>query len=85
VAVGIITGVEVSSEDVLEDLLGGLVPEVPFSRIHITIVDPLLAKPVTEWGSILGSLLAPLADALRELDDLATLRDTVGTVGVHRA
>jgi hypothetical protein len=27
----------------------------------------------------------PLADALRELDDLATLRGAVATVGVYRA
>jgi hypothetical protein len=31
-AVTVITGVGVSSEDVLENLLGGLIPEVPFSR-----------------------------------------------------
>jgi hypothetical protein len=81
----IITGVRVSSEDVLEDLLGGLIPEVPFSRGHITVVDPLLARPTTRWGAILGCLLASLADALRELDDLAALRGAVATVGVHRA
>jgi hypothetical protein len=85
VAVGIITGVGVSSEDVLEDLLKGLVPEVPFPRGHITVVDPLLARPATRWGAILGSLLAPLADTLRELDELAALRGAVATVGVHRA
>jgi hypothetical protein len=72
-AVVIITGVGVSSEDVLEDLLGGLIPKVSFSRGHITVVDPLLARPVTRWGAILGSLLAPLADTLHELDDLAAL------------
>jgi hypothetical protein len=83
--VGIITGVRVSSEDVLEDLLGGLIPEVPFSRCHITVVDPLLARPATRWGAILGSLLAPLANALRALDDLTALRGAVATVGVHRA
>jgi hypothetical protein len=37
------------------------------------------------WRAILGSLLAPLADALRELDDLAAFWGTVVTVGVHRA
>jgi hypothetical protein len=37
------------------------------------------------WGAILGGLLAPLADALRELDYLAALRGAVATVGVHRA
>jgi hypothetical protein len=84
-AVGIITGVGISSEDVLEDLLGGLVPEVPFSRGHITVVDPLLARPATRWGAILGSLLVPLADTLCELDDLTALRGAVATVGVYRA
>ena len=59
--------------------------EVPFSRGHITVVDPLLARPTMRWGAILGSLLAPLADALRELDDLVALRGAVATIGVHRA
>jgi hypothetical protein len=84
-AVVIITRVGVSSEDVLEDLLEGLIPEVLFSRGHITVVDPLLARPATRWGAILGSLLASLADALHNLDDLAALRGAVATVGVHRA
>jgi hypothetical protein len=77
----IITGVGVSSEDVLEYLLGGLMPEVPFSRGHITIVDPLLARSSTRRRAVLGSLLAPLADALHELDDLAALRGAVAAVG----
>ena len=81
VVVVIITGVRVSSEDVLEDLLGGPIPEVPFSRGHITVVDPLLARAATRWGAILESLLAPLADALHELDDLVALRGAVATVG----
>jgi hypothetical protein len=85
VVVVIITGVRVSSEDVLEDLLRGLIPEVPISHGHITVVDPLLARPATRRGAFLGSLLAPLADALHELDDLAALRGAVATVGVHRA
>ena len=59
--------------------------EVPFSRGHITVVDPLLARPTMRWGAILGSLLAPLADALRELADLVALRGAVATIGVHRA
>jgi hypothetical protein len=84
-AVGIITGVGVSSEDVLEDLLGGLIPEVPFSHGHITVIDPLLTRPTTRWGAILGRLLAPLADTLHELDDLEALRGALATVGVHRA
>jgi hypothetical protein len=41
----VITGVGVSSEDVLKDLLGGLIPEVPFSRGYVTFVDLLLARP----------------------------------------
>jgi hypothetical protein len=85
VTVGIITGVGVSSEDVFEDLLGGLIPEVPFSRGHITVVDPLLARPATRWGAILGRLLTPLTNVLRELDDLTALHGAVATVGVHRA
>jgi hypothetical protein len=36
-------------------------------------------------GAVLGGLLAPFADALREFDDLATLRDAMATVGVYRA
>jgi hypothetical protein len=84
-AVALATRVRVSSEDVLEDPLGRLIPEVPISRIHITVVDPLLVRPATRWGAILGSLLAPLADALHELDDLAALRGTMATIGVHRA
>jgi hypothetical protein len=50
-----------------------LIPEVVFSHSHLTIVDPLLARPATGWGAILGGLLAPFADALHELDDLAAL------------
>ena len=84
-AVVVVTGVGVSSEDVLEDLLGGLIPEVPFSRGHITIVDPLLDRPAMRWGAVLGRLLAPLADALRELEDLSAFRGAVATVGMDKA
>jgi hypothetical protein len=62
-----------------------LIPEVPLSYDHITIVNPLLARPTMRWGAILGSLLAPLANALREFDDLVALCGAVATVGVHRA
>jgi pSer/pThr/pTyr-binding forkhead associated (FHA) protein len=48
-AVIVITGVGVSSEDVLEDLLGGLIPEVPFSHGYVTFVDLLLAKLTSRW------------------------------------
>jgi hypothetical protein len=67
----IVTGVGISSEDVLEDPLGSLIPEFSFPRGHLTVVDPLLARSATRWGAFLGGLLAPLADALHELDDLA--------------
>jgi hypothetical protein len=43
-AIVVITRVGVSSDDVLEDLLGGLIPEVSFSRGQVTFVDLLLAR-----------------------------------------
>jgi hypothetical protein len=85
VAVVVITGVGVSSEDVLEDLFGGLIPEVPFSRGQVAFVDLLLARPATRRWAILGGLLVPLADALRELQDLSAFRGAMATVGVDRA
>jgi hypothetical protein len=81
----VITGVGVSSEDVLEDLLGGLIPEVPFSHGRATIVDLLLVRPTSRRRAILGGLLAPLADALRELEDLSAFHGVVVTVGMDRA
>jgi hypothetical protein len=81
----VITGVGVSSEDVLEDLLGGLIPEVPFSRGRITFVDLLLARSAMRRRAIFGGLLAPLTDALRKLEDLSAFRGTVATVGMDRA
>jgi hypothetical protein len=84
-AVVVITEVGVSSEDVLKDLLGGLIPEVSFSRGRITLVDLLLARSATRRCAILGGLLAPLGDALRELDDLSALRGAVAAVGMDRA
>jgi hypothetical protein len=83
-AVVVITGVGVSSEDFLENLLGGLIPEVPLSRGHVAFIDLLLARPATRRRAILGGLLAPLADALRELQDLPAFRDAMATVGVDR-
>jgi hypothetical protein len=37
------------------------------------------------WGAVLGGLLAPFIDTFCEINDLATLRGAVATVGVHRA
>jgi hypothetical protein len=85
VVVVVITRVGVSSENILEDPLRWLIPEVPFSRGHVTFVDLLLARSATRQRAILRSLLTPLADALRELDDLAAFWGAMATVGVHRA
>jgi hypothetical protein len=46
-AVIVITGVRVSSEDVLEDLLGCLIPEVQLSYDCVSFVDLLLARSAT--------------------------------------
>jgi hypothetical protein len=81
----VITGVRVSSEDVLEDLLGGLIPEVPFSRGYVTFIDLLLARPAPRRRAILGGLLAPLANALHDLYDLSAFRGAVATIRVDRA
>jgi hypothetical protein len=62
-----------------------VIPEVRFSRGHLVVVDPFLARSATRWGAIPGRLLAPRVDAFREVDDLATLCGAVATVGVHRA
>jgi hypothetical protein len=84
-AVVVITGVGVSGEDVLEDLLGGLISKVPFSHGQVAFVDLLHAEPATRRRAILRGLLAPLADAFRELQDLSAFRGAVATVGVDRA
>jgi hypothetical protein len=84
-AVVVITGVGVSSEDVLEDLLGGLIPEVPFSRGRVTFVDLLLASPAMRRRAILGGLLVSFANALRKLEDLSTFQGAAATVGMERA
>jgi hypothetical protein len=81
----VITGVGVSSENVLEDLLGGLIPEEPFSRGQVTFVDLLLARLATRRRAILRGLLASLADALHELEDLSAFRGVVVTIGIDRA
>jgi hypothetical protein len=84
-AVVVITGVRVSSEDVLENLLGGLIPEVPFSHGQVAFVKLLLARPAMRRQAILGGLLTSLADALRELEDLSAFRGIVATIGMDRA
>jgi hypothetical protein len=81
----VIIEVGVSGENILQDPLGWLITEVRFSCGHLAAVDPFLARPTATRGAIPRCLLAPLADALRELDDLATLCGAVATVGVYRA
>ena len=84
-AVIVTTRVEVSSDNVLKDLLGGLIPEVPFAHGQVTFVDLLLARPTTRWRAIPRGLLASLADALCELLDLPALRGAMASVRVDRA
>jgi hypothetical protein len=67
----VIAGVGVSGENVLQDPLGRLIPEVQFSRGHLAVVDPFLARSAMRRGAVLGGLLALLADTLHEFDDLA--------------
>jgi hypothetical protein len=81
----VFTGVGASGEDILQVPLGRLIPEVPFSRGHLAVVHLFLAGPAARRGAIFGGLLAPLADAFCEVDDLSTLRGAVATVRVHRA
>jgi hypothetical protein len=57
----------------------------PTGHSYLAAVDPFLARPAARRGAVLGGLLALFADALREFDDLATLRGAMTTVGVYRA
>jgi hypothetical protein len=54
-------------------------------RGHFTIVDPLLTRPTTGRGAVLGRLLMSLTDAFRELDDLTAFRGVVVSIGMHWA
>jgi hypothetical protein len=81
----VFTGVRASGEDIFQVPLGRLIPEVPLSRGHLAIAHLFFARSATRWGAVFGRLLAPLTDAFCEVNDLATLRSTVATVGVHWA
>jgi hypothetical protein len=70
-------------EDILQVPLGRLI--LPLSHGHLAVVHLFLAGPTARRGAVFGRLLAPLADAFREVNDLATLRDAVATIRVHRA
>jgi hypothetical protein len=43
----VIVGVGVSDEDILQDMLEGLIPELPLSRSSVAVVSLLLARLVT--------------------------------------
>jgi hypothetical protein len=81
----VFTRIGASNKDILQVPLGRLIPEVPLSRGHLTVVHLFLAGAATRRGAVFGRLLAPLADAFCEGNDLAALRDAVATVRVHRA
>jgi hypothetical protein len=81
----VITRVGVSGENVLQDPLGQLIPEVRFSCGHLADVGPFFVGPTMRTEAVLGGLLAPFADALRKFDDLATLHGAIATVGMYRA
>jgi hypothetical protein len=81
----VFTEVGASGEDILQVPLGRLIPEIPLSRGHLAIVHLFFARSAARWRAVFGRLLAPLTNTLREVNDLATLRGAVATVGVHRA
>jgi hypothetical protein len=81
----VFTGVGASGEDIFQVPLGRLVPEIPLSRDYLVVVLLLFAGSMARRGAIFRRLLAPLADAFCEVNDLATLRCTVATIRVHRA
>jgi hypothetical protein len=60
-----------------------------FSRSHLTVVDLFFARTAARWGAVSGRLLTSLAgafaDVFCEINDLATLRGAVATVGMYRA
>ena len=61
-------------EEVLQDLLGGLVPKLPLTHGSLAITGLLLAEPLMlQRQAILGGLLTPLVGTLRELLDLVAL------------
>jgi hypothetical protein len=60
-----------------------------FSLSHLAVVDLFFARTTARWGAVSGRLLTSLAgafaNAFREINDLATLRGVVATVGMYRA
>jgi hypothetical protein len=81
----VFTGVGASGENILQVPLGRLIPEISLSCGHLAVVHLFFARSAARWGAVFGKLLAPLTDAFREVNDLATLCGVVATVGVHWA
>jgi hypothetical protein len=81
----VFTGVGASGEDILQVPLGRLIPEVPLNSDYLVVVHLFFAGPAARRGVVFGGLLAPLADAFCEVNDLVTLRGAVATMRVHRA
>jgi hypothetical protein len=71
--------------EALKVLLRGLVPQLLLRRGSIGVGDLLLAGPLQRGGVIPRGLLAPLADTLRELQDLATFGGAVTGSRMNRA
>jgi hypothetical protein len=71
-------------EETLNILVWGLVPQLPLRPSCIGIGDLLLAEPPRWGGAILGGLVAPLVEALREFLDLAALGGAVASLRMNR-
>jgi hypothetical protein len=71
-------------EKSLEVFIGGLIPQLPLSRSYVGIGGFLLAGPPRRGGAFLGGLVPPLAEALRELLDLAALSGAVASPRMDR-
>jgi hypothetical protein len=73
------------SLSILQVPLGRLIPEVLLSRGHLAVVHIFLVGAAARRGTVFGRLLASLADAFCEVNDLAALRGAVESVRVHKA
>jgi hypothetical protein len=62
----------------------GLVPQLPLRHGSIGVRGLLLAGTLRRGGVILGGLVAPLAEALREFLDLAAFGGAVAGPSMNR-
>jgi hypothetical protein len=72
-------------EKSLEVFVGGLIPQLSLRRGCVGIGGFLLTGPARWGGALLGGLISPLAEALRELLDLAALGGAVASPRMNRA